>query len=199
MTDRSAAVARDPYDRTRRSASKSQLPVGIDDEIVDSGSYGFDADDQYVPLPPVPRVDTSRSRRRPTQSTEVKPRAEKAPRQGPPTAGLLAFVPIQLQSVAGVLGVSLLSLLLMIIVLAIRIGSLEPWIPIHLNAEGTPDLWGTRSTLWRLPLMAGVFTVMSAAVCWFMAKRNAFASRFAMLSVLLIHALIWIALVHLIT
>ena len=77
-----------------------------------------------------------------------------------------------------------------------RLDSLPDWIPIHLNAEGDPDLWGTSSTLWRIPLMAFVLTIMSLFVAWYLWRRDQFAARFTLLSTLLIHALSWIALVN---
>jgi hypothetical protein len=93
--------------------------------------------------------------------------------------------------------VALLSLVLMAASVAGRIGSLPDWVAIHVNAEGTPDRFGTPATLWRVPLMATMLTLMSAAVAFYLAKRDPFASRFALTSTLIIHALAWIALIHL--
>lgn len=79
-----------------------------------------------------------------------------------------------------------------------RIGSLPDWIPIHLNAEGEPDLWGTASTLWRLPLMVLMLSIMSGVVAFYLWKRDLFAARFTLASTILIHVLGWIALVNLV-
>jgi len=93
-------------------------------------------------------------------------------------------------------GIVALSLVLMAATLLGRIDSLPNWIPIHLNAEGEPDLWGTSSTLWRIPLMMLMLTIMSLFAAWYLWKRDQFAARFTLLSTLMIHALGWIALVN---
>jgi hypothetical protein len=71
------------------------------------------------------------------------------------------------------------------------------WIPIHLNAEGEPDIWGTSTTLWRIPLLVLMLSIMSGAVALYLWKRDPFAARFTLVSTLLIHVLSWIALVNL--
>jgi hypothetical protein len=87
----------------------------------------------------------------------------------------------------------------MAVALALRLGSLPDWIPIHLNAEGAPDRWGTRGTLWEIPLMAFMLSLMAGALAWYLAKRDPFAARFTMLSTVLVQALAWIGLVHFLT
>jgi hypothetical protein len=93
-------------------------------------------------------------------------------------------------------GFAIVSLVLMAATLLARVDSLPDWIPIHLNAEGEPDFWGTGSTLWRIPLMTFVLTVMSAAVTWYLWKRDPFAARFTIGSTVLINLLSWIALIN---
>jgi hypothetical protein len=79
---------------------------------------------------------------------------------------------------------------------AARQGKLIDWMPIHLNAAGAPDRWGSPTTLWRLPLMVVMVTLMGAVLAWFAAKRDAFAVQFVLAATLLIQALCWIALIN---
>jgi hypothetical protein len=104
---------------------------------------------------------------------------------------------VEQRSLLTIVGINLASVVLMALVLAIRIRSVDAWIPIHFNAEGSPDLWGSNATLWRIPLMAGICTVMACLLAWFMLKRDAFAARFSLLSALLIQALGWVGMLRL--
>jgi hypothetical protein len=94
------------------------------------------------------------------------------------------------------IGGSIFSLLLMVATVSGRSGSLPTWIPIHLDAAGNVDRWGTASTVWRLPLMTAMLTIASFAGALFVARRDPFASRFLLVSALLIHALAWIGLIR---
>lgn len=94
-------------------------------------------------------------------------------------------------------GIGLVSLVLMAATVAARQGQLVGWFPIHLNAAGTPDEWGSPSTLWRLPLMSLMVSLMAIALAWLLAKRDAFATQFILASTVLIQALCWIAVIHL--
>jgi hypothetical protein len=82
----------------------------------------------------------------------------------------------------------------MTLLLAARIGNLPDIIPIHLDASGTPDLWGTRSTLWRVPLAATMILLINTATAIYIAGRDPFAARFLVGSALLAQVIAWIAL-----
>lgn len=198
VDDRSSAAARDPYDRLRRVAAKPPRAVEFDEEDRDSGSYLGEVGEPFERLPPVPRDEIGRGRRRQTAAAGDR-RQQSTPRvnRGEQLGNLLATASPQVRELAPLAGICVGSLVLMIVVSAVRVGSVAPWLPIHLNAEGTPDLWGSRSALWRIPLMAGMATVMAGALAWFMSSRDAFVARFAFLSALLIQALCWIGLIHL--
>lgn len=194
--DRSAASTRDPYDRLRRVANQPQRRIAFDDEPdIESDYFGGYEDNQYEPLPPVPRDEVQRARRR-QPAVERRVPSVRRPNPTQQLGGLLAAASPQVRSLAGLGAIDVASLVLMAVVLAIRLGSLPEWIPIHLNAEGTPDRWGTHETLWQIPLMAFMLSLMSGAVAWYLAKRDPFAARFTMLSTVLMQALAWIALVH---
>jgi hypothetical protein len=193
--DQSPTSVRDPYDRMRRVASKPQRQVRYGDEAdFDSTYLGAYGDDEYPDVPITPRQ--SRTRRRPIVADR---------RAGPPRTpatrqigGLIAAAGPQTRLIVGVGGFVLLSLVFMAATVAGRMSSVPDWIPIHLNAEGEPDLWGTSSTLWRIPLMVLMLSIMSGAVALYLWKRDQFAARFTLASTLLIHMLSWIALVNLV-
>jgi hypothetical protein len=89
---------------------------------------------------------------------------------------------------------SVVSIFFMSVMLATRIGDLPEVIPIHLDAAGSPDLWGTASTLWRIVLAAVMITVINAIAAWFLSARDPFIGRFLVGSSLLAQVLAWIAL-----
>jgi hypothetical protein len=198
--DRSPSSTRDPYDRLRRVASRPPRSVEVD-EVTEFEEYdeaiigGYDAE-EYDALPPVPREPRSR-RRTIAAPAERRPSVPRTPATQQ-IGGLIAAAAPQTRLIVGVGGFALLSLVFMAATVAGRKSSLPDWIPIHLNAEGEPDLWGTAATLWRIPLMAAMLTIMSAAVGWYLWKRDPFASRFMLASTVLIHALCWVALINLV-
>ncbi len=110
---------------------------------------------------------------------------------------MIAAAAPQTRFVAAIAGISVVSIVFMAATVAGRRSSLPNWMSIHLNAEGKPDLWGSQDTLWRIPLMVVMLTIMSGAVAWYAGRSDSFATRFAVGSVVLIHALSWIALVSL--
>jgi hypothetical protein len=65
------------------------------------------------------------------------------------------------------------------------------------NAAGAPDEFGDRVNLWRLPLATSMLTIMNGVVCWFLASRDGFLSRFVLGASLILHALAWVAVIHL--
>jgi hypothetical protein len=72
------------------------------------------------------------------------------------------------------------------------------WFPIHLNASGQPDRWGTPDSLWRIPFgmtMALLMSIGIAVVVW---NRDRFAARFALAGTAMVQVLAWVALIDLI-
>jgi hypothetical protein len=174
--------ADDPYDRLRVQSARQRRAAPIDEFGVDDWS------EQYAPAPArYPGGAQSRPRR-----TEPG-RHAKAPNFG----AAIQFANQFERPVVITLGIGLVSLVLMAATIAARQSRLADWMPIHLNAAGAPDHWGSPSTLWRLPLMVVMVTLMSAVLAWFAAKRDAFVVQFVLASTLLIQALCWVALVNL--
>ena len=99
--------------------------------------------------------------------------------------------------IVGSVGLSIFSLLLMAAVASTRTDAVSPWFVAHLNAAGTPDRWATADAIWRLPLMTAMFSLGSIAASVYIGRRDSFASRFLLGTMLLIHLLGWIGLLRL--
>ncbi len=186
----------EPYDRLRRVAAKPPRQVEFEESDYDDFNAYEDDFDRYEPVP----REREKTRRTSGRRTPTPPMRSNGPARQPATqqiGGLISAAAPETRFIAAVGGIGLISLVFMAATVAGRMGSLPDWIPIHLNAEGTPDKWGTSSTLWRIPVMVVFVSLMSASVAWAVGKRDAFAVRFALGSTLLIHALCWIALVNL--
>jgi hypothetical protein len=95
------------------------------------------------------------------------------------------------------LGVAALGLVVMWAVVGLRVGALGATLELRLDAEGSPSLWGSPETLWRLPLLATVATLMNVLVAWRAAGADRFASRFMLAAALLVQVLAWLALIGL--
>ena len=174
-----------------RTPSPMPRSVDLDDEVDHGAQYSgvYSEDDGYGAS-----YRQRRSRRRGESN-----RLSSAPARPPMTrqvGGMLAAAGPQTRLIAIVGGIVLVSLVLMAATLLGRLSSLPEWIPIHLNAEGEPDRWGTNETLWRIPLMAFVFTIMCGGVAWYLRSRDAFGARFLVMSAILIHVTSWIAVVN---
>ena len=93
--------------------------------------------------------------------------------------------------------VAVASLVLLSILVLIRSGSTGDWVPLHLNAEGTPTGYGTTGTLWRLPFFALLATVMAFGLGWWLRAREAYAVQYLVVGALLVHGLIWVGAINL--
>lgn len=188
-------AANDPYDRLRHVASKPARPVEFDEEPFGDERYD-DSRDRREAVPPIGDQRRRSAGRRSSTSSGRTGHAQRTP-PAQQLGGIISAAAPQTRFIAAVLGIGLISLVFMAATVAGRMSSLPDWLPIHLNAEGTPDRWGTSSTLWRIPLMVLFLSLMSAAVAWAVGKRDPFAVKFTLASTLLVHALCWIALVNL--
>jgi len=85
--------------------------------------------------------------------------------------------------------------MVMIAAIALGIGDLPEWIPIHIDASGDPDQFVTDSTLWIIPfgiLMTIIMALVISAVLW---KHDRFASRFALAGTAIAQVLAWVAVI----
>jgi hypothetical protein len=97
----------------------------------------------------------------------------------------------------GLVAVAVVSLALMAAIVGNRITTMPDTIVLHLNAAGAPDITGSRSNLWRLPLAIAMMTLMNGVAAWFFLARDAFVSRLLLGSILLVHFLAWMAVFQL--
>jgi hypothetical protein len=98
--------------------------------------------------------------------------------------------------IVGSVGLSVFSLLVMAVVVSTRTDAVTPWFVTHVDASGNADRWATADAIWRVPLMTAMFSLGSIAAAIYIGRRDAFASRFLVASMLLIHLLGWIGLVR---
>lgn len=86
-----------------------------------------------------------------------------------------------------------ISILVMALLLAVRLGGMPSPTVLQLDAAGNPDLWGPPSVLWRLPLMSFFITLMAIVVAWFVHSIDRFAARFALGSAIVAQVIAWAA------
>jgi len=91
-------------------------------------------------------------------------------------------------------GVALFSVAAMAATLSNRLDALGPALAIHVDAAGFRDRWAAPETLWRLPLLALMVTLMATVVAWFVAPVDRFAARFVLAAALVVQLLTWVAL-----
>lgn len=193
-SDRGSGGSTDAVSRPRRRASypPESRWTGRSAAWDEPGEDEFLADAEAPPYPPVPRHRPGRSATRGRRSASA--------RTGPALrmpAAVGAVLLSQDRLVAGVLGGSALSLLLMAMTISLRNNALPAWIAIHINAAGEPDRWGTPATVWRVPLMAAMLTIMNVIAGSFLARWDRFAAQVLLGSSILIHVLAWMALIGL--
>lgn len=191
--DEFGAVQRsNPARSTKQSAASAyDVPQESEDWLYESewepDAYASeDIEDDYAAAPPRRRSGASRARGRALAA----PRAPSI--TVPPAIG--AVISAQDRSVLGLFGVAAVGLLLMTLLVGSRIGNLPDVFPIHLDASGAPDLWGTQSTIWRVPLAAAMITLINTIVALYMSPRDPFVARFLVGSALLAQVIAWIAL-----
>ncbi len=94
------------------------------------------------------------------------------------------------------IGVGTFGLLVMVTIMGNRMGSLASVLELRFDAVGSPYRWGVPRTLWNLPLLATMITLMNVAVAWFVSPHDRFASRFCIAAALVIQLLVWVPVVR---
>lgn len=212
-----------PRAATRRGTNDPFLP---DDDPLNAEAWQLDLDEVEVfdeefeaPRPEPTREARPPRRRRPPGSAQSRaaesgtgvrrgPRRASAPassmRDRLPRGGVSISVPRMVtgsslfadQTAITLLGINLISIVLMVLVFAVRLGGLPDAIVLHLDAAGNPDRWGPPTVLWRLPLMAFFMTVMFGVVAWFLHPIDRFAARFALGAAAVAQLVIWVAVIQ---
>jgi hypothetical protein len=187
-----------PTSRSGANRPAQPTPASTGDSSAESDEWIYESDwntgeyeEEYVDggydsVPLRRKAGASRPRTRPRSS----PRSPGI--TVPPAIG--AAIAAQDRSVLGLLGVGIGGILIMTLVVAARIGNLPDIVPIHLDASGTPDLWGTSSTIWRVPVAVTMITVINTVTAWYISARDPFAARFLVGSAILAQVIAWIAL-----
>jgi hypothetical protein len=94
------------------------------------------------------------------------------------------------------IGLSTLGLAAMAIMVANRVNSLDPVIATHVSASGVLEHFASRSTVWQLPLLATMLTLMNLVAAWFVSPLDRFASRFLLATGLTVQFVAWVALLR---
>ncbi len=94
------------------------------------------------------------------------------------------------------LSIATLSALAMAGVLAARSGGLADVIELRYDATGAPARWGTPSSLWQLPLLAGMVTLINLVLAVWLSTYDRFAGRFLLATASVVGLLAWIPLVR---
>lgn len=183
---RSYRSTRDPYDRLRRVGNRPPRRIETEyDQDLDFDQY----DDDSAELASA----TSRRTHRPLSSRG--PRAEQQRLRE--FGSIIANPSPELRPLMMGAVIALGSLVLLSILILVRSDSAGTWIPLHLDAEGTPASYGNEAALWRLPFFALVATVMAFGLGWWLRAREAYAVQFLVIGALLIHSLIWVGIINL--
>lgn len=93
-------------------------------------------------------------------------------------------------------GVLLLSVLAMAVLVMNRVENLAPGFATHITASGLREEFRSEEALWQLPLMAGALLLMNGVAAWFFATYSSFSARFLLATSVLVHLLIWVALIR---
>lgn len=200
-----------------------QQPVNDAYQEWDDQEYddGYEYDD-YEPIQPEPAPrQSTRNRRQPVQEYDEdlyedpyvldedeiverpQRRSQRAPRKrtsATATAGgfampaFIAEAPVLKDRTSLImLGTGLASVLLMIIIVAMKRSGLGDAIPTHINANGEAQVIETSGAIWQLPLIAAMVTLISSVVAWFLAKWGAFLPRFLLGGSLGVQFIVWVA------
>jgi hypothetical protein len=91
-------------------------------------------------------------------------------------------------------GLSTLGLAAMAIVVANRVDAMPPVIATHVSASGVLENFASRSTIWQVPLLTLMLTLMNLVAAWFVSPLDRFASRFLLATGVIVQFVAWVAL-----
>lgn len=173
----------------QRQQTRQQPRVRIEEpEYYDEDLYEdpYVLDDEDIPARRAPQRAPRPRRERP------QPRQRQAPSFSLPPA--LTNAPVIADRITlGMIGVLLASLVAMIVVVATRNNDLAT-IFTHVNANGEPENVQGISAGWRLPLLAGMVTLISGVLAWFLSRWGMFLPRFLLGGAIGVQFIVWIAI-----
>lgn len=174
-----------PMRRSRPSQQRQPMRRQPEPEYDDEDLY----DDPYVmddEEAPRSRRQQQRPPRRPQE------RRREAPSFTMPT--FLSEAPIlKDRTTLGMLAAIVLSLLIMLIVVAVKRSDLGEMIYTHVNANGEPQNLVQSKAIWRLPLIAGAVGIINVSIAWLLAQYGQFLPRFVLGATLAVNFIVWVA------
>jgi hypothetical protein len=105
----------------------------------------------------------------------------------------LANDPLSLAMIAG----AILGLALMAVLVANRADVLPTSFATHVSASGVLDNFAARDSIWRLPLLATMLTLMDIGIAWIVMRLDRFAGRILIGGALLMQCIAWVAVFRL--
>lgn len=167
------------------ASTPSSMPLDDDDEPI------YDDDDDFTEYD-LPR-GASRQRARSQRAVAGQPRPGTLP--GLPTAISQADL-VNDAAALSTIGVGLAGLAAMAILVANRAETLAPEFATHVSASGTLENFAHYTSLWRLPLLTAMLTLMNIAAAWFISPLDRFASRFLLAAAVVVQLVAWVALIR---
>ena len=172
-----------PVARQSRPAqrTRSQEPDLYDDDLYE---------DPYV----LDEEETPRRRpQRPAQrAARPRPQRQQASFSLPP-AIINAPIVADRKTLAMIVAL-VVSLVAMVIVVAMRRDLLDAFIFTHVNANGEPENIQGTGAAWRMPLIAGMVTLINSILAWLMSRWGMFMPRFLLGGAIGVHFVVWVAL-----
>lgn len=176
-----APQRRTPARQPRQSAQSRQREHEFEDDLYDDP---YVMDDEDRPRRP------QRAPQRPSRERAARPSANFTM----PTFISDAAIVKDPMSLA-IAGAGLISLLAMIIIVATQRDGLGETIFTHVNANGQPENIQSASAIWNLPLIAGMVSLISMILAWFLARWDSFLPRFLLGGALGVQFIVWVAVI----
>lgn len=193
--------SRDHYPEDDQYRLRRSQDIESEDDYSDQFDDSFIDEDDWYEEEIAAGAARSRSSRARGRSARTTPRPSislprpNLPRPTVPVKVREAAI-VQDQNAIILCGALLLSVLLMALFTSNRVETLAPGFATHISASGLQESIQSESALWQLPLMAGALLLMNAVLAWFIAQRSQFLSRLFLITVAIVHVLIWVAFVR---
>src|SRR4051812_40672825 len=197
--------ADDPLSAEAWQLELDEAPVGGDDEATLSE---FDIDAPVPPRRARRQSSSTRSGREPTPGARRAPRRSRSSTASGRGRGARPGVTIAVprvvagsslvtdQTALALAGINVVSVMMMALLLAVRLGSIPSPVVIRIDAAGNSALWGPPSALWRLPAMSLFITIMFLVVAWFLHPIDRFPARFALGAAFVAQLVAWAAVIQ---
>jgi hypothetical protein len=94
------------------------------------------------------------------------------------------------------LGAATLLAFVMALVTLTRVGDLPPLLVLREDAYGSPARWGPPTSLWQLPLLVTMVTLMNLVLAVALSRYDRFASRFLLAAAVVVGIVTWVPAAH---